>query len=120
MPNVIFFAYWIWNMGIEIIKMILNAGQYKLFRFITLGRVNEDKFKAKYMSGIDSNTAKENDEDEDENNDYQDPALKYIVSEEDENSTKRKRGPTRGSNIITGLTHKKLLKKDFTDIGAGP
>lgn len=35
------------------------------------------------MSGIDTITAKENDEDENDN--YQDPALKYIVSEEDEN-----------------------------------
>ena len=43
-PNLIFFCYWIWNMILEILKMIIVSNKIKVFRIVTCGLVDEDKF----------------------------------------------------------------------------
>jgi len=43
-PNVIFFVYWLYHMRIQILRMALRKSE-KLFKMITCGSIDPEKFK---------------------------------------------------------------------------
>ena len=80
MPNLVFFCFWIYNMAIELLKFLLATKSYKIFRFITFGSLDIDKFKDKYITNVSD------DEKDDKDAEDEFPGLKYLINDvNDEN-----------------------------------
>ena len=48
-PNIGFLLYWLYQMRIEILKMVLEKKQEKFFRILSCGLTTVDKFRKRYM-----------------------------------------------------------------------